>query len=543
MIRTGRLRLTGAAILLHILFRLPWALVEGPAAMALPSLEAFLAIAILACVPRLPPVPGKLVVWALALIEGFILLFGFSEAMVRLTFNRPLSLVTDAGYVPDLYGLLRDTLPLPVFLAGLAVLPLLLAAVVWGFRRVSDTVVRAAGSFPRGGVVLAGLGVFLILLEALAGVPVLGSSSLPRMAQEAKSVFGYRRYEAETREGLRRVAAEAADVVPESKSFPLDLLAGRDVFLFIVESYGYTLYSEPGHFEGAEPYLKRFEARIEDAGYSILSNFLSSPAFGGNSWLADSTLASGVWIPDQVAYEALLESEVIPMAQRFNEAGYLTVNSMPGTTLDWPEGEYFKFGKKYYYRDFAYRGPSFRWAPMPDQYAIDVVHRGSAVAAAGPIFVQYVMISGHYPFSLLPRRMEDWSGLGDGSVFARKENVRSITIPRGAATAGAPGYLAAMEYQLDVVSDYVARFLADREPLVIILGDHQPYSGITGKGKLGSVPIHVLCQDPAILDPFRDRGYTPGWIPRQAPPHRGLDTVYPGLLEDFTSASGAGATR
>ena len=538
---SGRLRLAGAAILLHILFRLPWVLVEGPAALALPSAEAYLALAILACVPRLPPKPGKLAVWMLALIEGFTLLFGFSEAFVRLTFNRPLSLVTDAGYIPDLYGLLRDTLPLPVFGIGLVALPLFLAAIVWGLKRISDRVVRSAGNVRRRGVVLAGLGVFLVLLETLAGMPVLGSSSLPRMAQEVRGVLGYRRYEQETRDVLQRVAEDAAEAEPESKSFPLDLLAGRDVFLFIVESYGYTLYSEPGHFEGAEPYLRKFETRLQEAGYSILSSFLSSPAFGGNSWLADSTLASGVWIPDQVAYEALLESEVVPMAQRFNEAGYLTVNSMPATTLDWPEGEYFKFSKKYYYRDFAYQGPSFRWAPMPDQYAIDVVHRGSVATSEEPIFVQYVMISGHYPFSLLPRRLDDWSELGDGAVFARQEHVRSIPIPKGAATAGAPGYLAAMEYQLDVVSDYVARFLAERKPLVIILGDHQPYSGITGTGKLRSVPIHVLCQDPEVLESFRKRGYTPGWIPRQVPPHPGLETLYPGLLDDFTSASSAGA--
>ncbi|OHD21413.1 MAG: hypothetical protein A2Y38_16045 [Spirochaetes bacterium GWB1_59_5] len=527
----------GTAVLLHILFRLPWALIEGPAALALPSLEAFLAIAILAWVPQIPPKPGKLVVWILALIEGFTLLFGFSDAFVRRTFNRPLSLVTDAGYVPDLYGLLRDTLPLPVFGVGLVALPLFLAAFVWGFRRISDTVVRSARRVPRRWAFLAGLGVFLVLLETLAGVPVLGSSSLPRMAQEARGVLGYRRYEAETREGLQRVAQEAMKV----ESFPLDRLAGRDVFLFIVESYGYTLYSEPGHFEGAEPYLRKFEARLQEAGYHIRSAFLSSPAFGGNSWLADSTLASGVWIADQVAYEALLESELIPMAQRFNEAGYLTVNSMPATTLDWPQGEYFKFSKKYYYRDFAYQGPSFRWAPMPDQYAIDVVHRDVVAPSEVPIFVQFVMISGHYPFSLLPRRLDDWSELGDGAVFTKRENVRSIPIPKGAATAGAPGYLAAMEYQLDVVSDYMARFLADRKPLVIILGDHQPYSGITGTGKLRSVPIHVLCQDPEVLESFRIRGYTPGWIPRQAPPHPGLDTVYTGLLEDFTSVPEAGA--
>ena len=68
----------------------------------------------------------------------------------------------------------------------------------------------------------------------------------------------------------------------------LDRLEGRDVFLFIVESYSCTLYSEPAHFA-----------------------------------VADSTLAAGVRIVDQAAHAALLESEVKPMAARFNEAGYL----------------------------------------------------------------------------------------------------------------------------------------------------------------------------------------------------------------------------
>jgi len=527
------------AVLLHILFRLPRVLFEGPAALAVPSLEAFLAAAILAWVSRLPPKPGRAAVWILAGFGGFALLFGFADALVRLTFNRPLSLVTDSGYLPDLYRLMRDTLPLPVFVAGLVLLPLIPAAPVWGLGLLFKRMLRSARDLPRpaGAVVLASLGIVLVLLEALAGVPVFGSSSLPRLAEEARGVLGYRRYDLEKREEFRRAAEEE----PEAKSFPLDLLAGRDVFLFIVESYGYTLYSEQGHIEGAEPYLLRFEGRLREAGYSIVSTFLSSPAFGGNSWLADSTLAAGVWIPDQVAYEALLESDIVPMARRFNDAGYLSVNSMPATTLDWPEGEYFQFSKKYYYRDFGYRGPSFRWAPMPDQYAIDVVHRREVVPAEGPLFVQFVMISGHYPFSLLPRRLEDWSDLGDGSVFGRRENVRTIPIPPGAATAGSPGYLAAMEYQLDVVSDYAARFIANRRPLLIILGDHQPFSGITGTGKLKSVPVHILCPDPELLEPFRDRGYTPGWIPRQAPPHPGLDTLYPGLLEDFTSAPGAGA--
>ena len=68
------------------------------------------------------------------------------------------------------------------------------------------------------------------------------------------------------------------------------------MFLFVAESYGYTLYSEPEHFALAEPFLRRIESRLTAAGYRIASNFLDSPAFGGNSWLADSTLDAGVRI-------------------------------------------------------------------------------------------------------------------------------------------------------------------------------------------------------------------------------------------------------
>jgi hypothetical protein len=138
----------------------------------------------------------------------------------------------------------------------------------------------------------------------------------------------------------------------------LGLLQGRDVFLFIAESYGYTLYSEPEHFALAEPFLRRIESRLAAAGYRIASNFLDSPAFGGNSWLADSTLAAGVRVPDHTAYEELLASQVKPMAAWFNEAGYLTVNSMPATTMSWPEGDFYRFQRKFYFRDFGYRGPA-----------------------------------------------------------------------------------------------------------------------------------------------------------------------------------------
>jgi len=358
-------------------------------------------------------------------------------------------------------------------------------------------------------------------------------------------VLRSRRYAAQRREELQALAS-----AQEAGGRFLDLLEGRDVFLFLVESYGYTLYGEPEHFRLAEPFLTRIESRLESTGYRIVSNFLDSSAFGGNSWLADATLASGVRIADQTAYQALLGSPVKPMAAWFREAGYLTVNSMPATTSSWPEGEFFRFERKYYFRDFGYRGPTFKWAPMTDQFAMNLIHRREVAPASRPLFVQFVMISGHYPFNLIPRYFEDWSELGDGSLYAREDSVRVLPIAPGAATAGAAGYAAAMEYQLTVVSEYLARFLAARRVLAVVVGDHQPYSGITGRGKPRSVPIHLLSREPALLEPFLDRGYTPGWVPRQPPPHAGMEGFLPALLEDFSSGaassprgSGQGAPR
>jgi len=78
-----------------------------------------------------------------------------------------------------------------------------------------------------------------------------------------------------------------------------------------------------------------------------------------------------------------------------------------------------------------------------------------------------------------------------------------------------------------------------------VVGDHQPYSGITGQSTARSVPIHVLSREAAMLEPFLKRGYSPGLVPRQGLPHGGLESFLPALLEDFTSpvvpaASGAG---
>ena len=76
----------------------------------------------------------------------------------------------------------------------------------------------------------------------------------------------------------------------------------------------------------------------------------------------------------------------------------------------------------------------------------------------------------------------------------------------------AEGYTAAIRYSLSSVLDYVVEDVT-RPALVIILGDHQPITMITGS-RGSQVPIHVLSRDEALIDAFEALGFRPGLVAR-----------------------------
>ena len=524
-------------ILLSLLFRLP-SLVEGGGfgRLVSPSLDAAL-LALAVCLYTWAGLPGFTVVGAvLALLGVTVLSFQAADALIPLFFNRPFELFTDITYLPDLYALLRDTMSGWMFYAGLILLVAGLGGLgvglYAGFRHLrrgfQDRTVRY------GFLILLAV---LVVLDLTTPVRFTANTAVPRMAEEAGKIAKKEQFVQEQQEAFSRQVQDSSRVMR-----PLEGLEGADVYLFIVESYGYTLYSEPMHFSLIEPELRQFQNRLTREGFRIASTFLDSPAFGGNSWLADSTLATGVRIDNEAAYDLLHESDVKPIAQFFNEIGYRTVVAMPATTYAWPEGEFYRFEQKYYYKDFDYEGPNLKWAPMTDQYVVDFIHRNEVQGASQPLFIQYVMISSHYPFNMIPRFFEDWSQIGDGSIYHREDSVNVLPIKPGNQTAGAEGFVAAMAYELKLIREYLSNFV-EGEALIIVVGDHQPYSGITGKNKPRSVPLHVISRRSDFVTPFVDRGYSEGLIPRQELPHAGLETFLPSLLESFSSVELASDPR
>jgi hypothetical protein len=524
-------------ILLSLLFRLP-RLADGGGfgRLVSPSLDAAL-LALVVCLFTWSGLPGfPILAGILALLGVIVLSFEAAEALIPLFFNRPFELFTDVTYLPDLYALLRDTMPPWLFYPGLIVLVAGLAGLGLGLYAAFRNLRRGfQDRLLRFGFLL--LLAVLLVADLASPVRFTANTAVPRMAEEAGKIANREEFVQEQKEAFSRQVQNSSRVMR-----PLEGLEGADVYLFIVESYGYTLYSEPVHFNLIEPELREFQNRLSQGGFRIASTFLDSPAFGGNSWLADSTLATGVRIDNEAAYQLLHQSEVKPIAQFFNEIGYRTVVAMPATTYAWPEGEFYRFEQKYYYKDFDYTGPNLKWAPMTDQYVLDFIRREEVDQASRPLFVQYVMISSHYPFNMIPRFFEDWSQIGDGRIYHREDSVNVLPIKPGNQTAGAEGYVAAMAYELKLIREYLNDFV-DGEALIIVVGDHQPYSGITGKNKPRSVPLHVISRRAGFLTPFIDRGYTEGLIPRQELPHAGLETFLPTLLESFSSPEVAAEHR
>jgi hypothetical protein len=463
----------------------------------------------------------------------FLRLFRCGDVLMPLYFNRPFNLYVDTGYVPGLLHLLYHSFSLSALVGGgLGVLALavLLIGGLFASLRVAHAAFRH--TLPRRGFWLLTAGQTLLVGIYLAGVypadlPPPGTTVAPRLAAEADFI---RRIRAVRKEGLSAVRMAAAR--PPRFQAPLAALAGRDVHLFLIESYGYTLFSHPRHAALFQPMARRFEATLNEAGLAVVSHCLQSPTFGGASWLAFATLESGVWVPNQIRYNFLLESRVRPLAEYFNQAGYRTVSVMPGTTLPWPEGDFFAYTRQYYAKDFQYRGPSFGWSPMSDQFVLDWIHRREIGPSRAPLFLRYVLISTHAPFHHQPGYIENWDHIGDGQIYHRLQPVTfPVNWPDLTTPVATEAYLRAIDYELRVLGDFLSRRIAP-DSLVVIMGDHQPNAHISGDKAPWLVPVHVISRQQQLLQPFRQMGYAEGLTPRNPPPYKRMDT----FMADFLTA-------
>ena len=290
---------------------------------------------------------------------------------------------------------------------------------------------------------------------------------------------------------------------------PLLALRGRDVLVIFVESYARTSFDNPTYAPTHRAVLQAAEGPLSQAGIAMLSGWLTSPIEGGQSWLAHATLSTGLAIPDQVRFDALLPSPRRTLYQIAQGAGWRTAAVSPAITTAWPEGVRLGFDSLIDRDAMAYRGLPFNWITMPDQFTL-ARFRDRLPPDARPLFAQITLISSHAPWVPVPVPVP-WKAIGDGRIFdPMTQGSDPPEVVWQDPDRIRDQYRQAIAYSLTVLLDWAARQGPDG-PLIVILGDHPPVAFVNQIGS-HDVPMHLI-GPPGVLAAVQGWGWTPGLIP------------------------------
>jgi Sulfatase len=506
------------------------------------ALEVTLAFALLALVPPLRAGgPGRLAAGVMALATTLVVGSKIAELALRESLGRPLNPLLDLQLARSLVDLLTETLGGVLGclgIAGLALLPFLVFAGAWAALRATQRALERR--FARHATLAASavlLGLFAVQHMAPQALGphrlVSDHASVTLLAQWRRAAAA----QASLQSLQGAIARDRFRTMPAERL--LARLGGADVLLMFVESYGRSALELPRYASTLVPTLDAFDERLAGHGLLAASGWLTSPTVGGQSWLAHGTFESGLWLPDQAHYEALVHSERLTLTRAFARAGYRTVAIKPAITRPWPEGERLGFAAIYAAADLGYAGKPYNWVTMPDQYTLAGLERAERAKSAQPLFAEVSLISSHAPWTPIAPVLEDWSMIADGSVFsAWADDGDPPEVVWRDSERVREQYARALDYVLRVLASYAANFV-DQNTLLILVGDHQPAPLLTGEGAARDVPIHVISGDPELLAPFEAWGFTPGMRPEPGAAASPMDAFRDFFLDAFTAPADA----
>lgn len=488
----------------------------GPGALLRLPVEGLVLVAVLL---RLRPAAARVVALVTGLVLTALLLVRVLDLGVRAALGRPFDPLNDVGHLGAAVGLLADSTGDPgaavAVVATVGVVATVAGGVACAVLRLSTLVRRHPGPARRA---VAVLGVAWVVIAVL-GLQVTPAG--PVAARNAVTLAGAE--VDEVRDGLRdreRFAVALTDDPLAAASRPAFLSAVRDkdVLVVFVESYGRVALEEPDIAARVVPALDAATAALAGAGYSARSAYLTAPTFGGLSWLAHSTLQSGLRIDSQQRYDSLVASSRVTLTAAFGRAGWRTVCTVPANQDDWPEARsFYQCDEVHDARTIGYAGPAFGYAPVPDQFTLEAFRRAELAPTDPAVMAEIDLVSSHAPWAPVPPLLQP-DLLGDGSVY---DGMPGHSTPRDVVWRSAEGvrtaYAQAVVYALQSIVSFVTA-APDRDLVLVVLGDHQPSAPVTGPGAGRDVPVTVIAHDPAVLDRISGWGWADGMHPSPAGP-------------------------
>ncbi len=480
-------------------------------------LECVLALVVLAFLPWR---------WArrivAAIVASVLVLAVVSAALDRgfmATVGQPFTVVTGWPELADAYGVISDSTG---SFAAIAIVVLLLLAVAGAIVAVSasllhlDGVIRrrrrtgliGASAVTAGWIVLALLGAQLV-----AGEPIAASDAL------SATVAQVGRVNAAARDQMAFDRAGATDAFAQVP--PSDLLTGlkgKDVIVAFVESYGQVAVQNTSFSTGVDDVLRQGNAQLSSAGYSSRSAFLTSSTFGGISWLAHSTLQSGLWVDSQQKYDTLTAGSRFTLSDAFRKAGWRTVSDVPSDMKPWPVGRsFYHFGTQLNSQNVGYQGPPFSYALIPDQYTWSYFQEHELSKPHKPLMAEIDLVSSHTPWTPLPHEVP-WASVGNGSIFdPQPAQGLSPSVVWQDPHHVQQVYGQSVQYTMSTLFSFLTTF-DDPNLVLVVLGDHQPAAVVSGAGANHDVPVSIISKDPAVIDRISSWHWQPGVLPSPTAP-------------------------
>jgi phosphatidylglycerophosphate synthase/hypothetical membrane protein len=467
-------------------------------------LEGLIVVALALVLPRNA---RRVLAWIVGPLLGALVVLKLLDVGFFTAFDRPFNPVEDWRYTSIGIETLRASIGrtrADLVVAGVVVV--VAVALVLPTLAVLRVTRVASGHRGVSTRAIAALGVAWALCWAvgaqLAGGPIASTSAAELAVHEVHAV------EAGLQDGARYAAAIRHDRYAHTpRSRLLTHLRGKDVLVVFDESYGKVAVQGSSFSPQVDATLAAGTRQLDAAGFSSASGWLTSPTFGGTSWLAHSTLQSGSWVDNQGRYDELMASNRYTLGDAFKRAGWRIVDDIPSDDRPWKDGtSFYHFDKVYNRLNVGYHGPTYAYASMPDQYTYLALQRLElAKRHRRPVFAEIDTVSSHEPWTRIPPLIS-WSEVGDGSIY------KTLPVDTTGSNDAGEGYGHSIVYSLRALFSYIENY-GRKNLVVVVLGDHQPAHVVSGYGVDHDVPISIIAHDPSVFRQIAPWGWARGMRP------------------------------
>jgi hypothetical protein len=135
----------------------------------------------------------------------------------------------------------------------------------------------------------------------------------------------------------------------------------------------------------------------------------------------------------------------------------------------------------------------------------------------GPLMAEITLTSSHEPWTPIPQTV-DWDQVGDGSIYnPMVKGAEKRTTLWNSSSRTQVQYAKSIAYSVDSLISWVQKY-GDKNLVLIMFGDHQPMSIVSGAGAGHDIPITIIAHDKSALERIADWSWADGLRPKADTP-------------------------